>query len=112
MDHGHISKLAYLKFLASRRVHHIVESDRFKRAFDNSTQEEKDIIEKLINKGDYTNLKLMVSKILNKYLEHMPMRNLRAIGQQYGIKEYYVLTRNQLVERIRDAKKRYSENAS
>ena len=108
LEHGLISKLAYQRFLESRRLHTLVESNRFKRACEDA---DESLITKLVTEGSFYDLKTYMSNVRNNCIEHMPVDKLRKLAKQYGIKEYYCLTRTQLIERIQDEKKRYSESA-
>lgn len=99
-------------FLEAKRLRHFVHSSKFERAFSKATKEQLSKIDELLKKGDYNEIRKLVLNMLDEELESSSISRLRLIGRQYSIKGYYCLTKEQLIEAIKNAQNRDSSDPS
>lgn len=99
---------AHRVFLDAKKLRHYVFSTRFEKGLAKALPEQIKIIEDLIKKGDVEAVKNFIDVLLDGELQSMSIERLRLLAKQYHVKEYYSLTKTQLIERINNAKKRYS----
>jgi len=94
-------------FLMAKRLRHLVNSSRFEKAISKATPEQLTSLKDLVKGGDLKLVKEFINKTFLDELEAVGVSKLRAMAQQYKVKDYYLLTRDQLIERIKDAKAKY-----
>lgn len=99
-------------FLEVKRLRHFVHSSKFERAFSKATKEQLSEINQLLKKGNYNEVRALVNSWLDRELESSSISRLRLIGRQYSIKGYYCLTKEQLIEAIKNAQNRDSSDPS
>lgn len=99
----HVHKI----FLRTKRLRHYINGYYFQRAFDLADKEK---LKALVDKGDLNGLKIYVEKLLMDNLEMQKVGTLREIAKAYRVANYYCLTRNQLIEEIKNAKIEHDEN--
>lgn len=100
-----VQELAHKRFLEAKRMRHLVFSSRFERVYARLSDQEKDQVRLYIERGDLENLKKYIDKF-----DGGPLMRLRFIAQQYHIKNYANLTKDQLIEEITHVKKRYPKD--
>lgn len=77
----------------------MVNGDSFKAIFESST--DKDSAITLASDGDYNGLLRWVERQKLQILEFMPVSQLRVEARLYGVPNYHLLMREELIERIK-----------
>ncbi len=98
-------EFAHERFLAIQRVYRFTQTDHFQTAEEKATTDQYKQLRKYIEIQDLMRLKRLVKVIIQDRLELKPVLKLRKIASQYKIQNYNLLTKDQLIYRIKDARK-------
>lgn len=101
---------AHSRFLESKRIRHFVFSQKFEKAMELASEDDKKTLEELIKLGSIKEIRKYVDKILAPEVKHASLTQLRHMAKQFGIRYYYYMTRNQLIESIENEKKRFANS--
>jgi hypothetical protein len=107
-----LREAVHKNFLEAKRLQHLVFSTRFERAIATASTEQINNLTELVKKGDLLKLKETIDKMLEGDLSSMSIMKLRFIARQYSIKNYYVLTRDQLIGAISNAQEKFTAGPS
>lgn len=88
------------RLLALRNMFTLVSTERFSELYDEVSEANRVRIWKAIESNDANELGKLIRDLSKVSLETMTMRDLRKIGQDYGIRGYNVLPKSSLLSAI------------
>lgn len=100
------------QFLNCRNVNNLIHSDDFELAYQRATSKARNEIKKAIDRQDKVVIKNFISEQLANItpFHELTLRNLRIIGQNIGIKEYWKKDKLTLLEEIENVVQRLKSN--
>ena len=103
----------HLQFLHTRNFNNLIQSDDFEVAYNAASKEERKKIWSAIERNDKRTIRNFITNQILKLtpFEKLGIRKLRDIGSHLQIKNYYNMTKFQLVEEIKDVAKRLKETS-
>lgn len=97
-----LHELAYSRFLTVQKLHRLVSSDLFERAFALADDTDRKKIIELTESSNLLALKPFITAIGRRELSDKTITELRALGRKYGVKHYNNLPKTHLIEGIED----------
>jgi hypothetical protein len=92
------------QFLKAKRLRHFVMTEHFDAVWRSLTDDQQNELITLINKGADSDEVRMFLNGLSEDMSTFSLSKLRVIARQYRIKNYYQLTRKNLIKEIKDVK--------
>lgn len=100
------------RFLKARSINRAIQSDNFTIAYGNASADEKEIFIKAIERLDKDSIRELIKKQLQTLtpFHQMGVKQLREIGRNIRLSEYWKMGKMTLIQEIEDAVSRLKEN--
>lgn len=92
--------LVHNKLLLYRSLHNLINTTIFEMAYLKATEQEKEQIWQYIEKEERDRLAQLIKQINYEDITQLPMKDLRKLAQELGVKNYAMLTKMSLLSDI------------
>lgn len=98
-----LETILHSRYLCALNLYRFIQAPAFQEAWNVSTDSEKKAANEMIEREQQASLIIWTKVQLRKYLlyEVLDVRYLRELAQDYGIKNYSILTRLELIDKLR-----------
>lgn len=99
------------RFLKAKRLRHFVLSEHFDVSWRSLTDNQQNDLLSVVDKGDVDEVRIFLNG-LSEDISTFSLTKLRVVARQYKVKNYYQLTRKNLIKEIQNAQNTNRQSTS